>query len=192
MILEQIRAQTSENHTRLEQTRLLLPISEKNLTKEKYVEILKKFYGYFLPLENLVDNFPQIQTYLPDYNTRRKVDLIYQDLLQVVPAYAGKPLELCKDLPRITNTSEAFGCLYVMEGSTLGGKLIAKVLKDELNLDASNGASFFNSYGKETGSKWKLFQQALVNFSSDSSTNLLIINAANETFSKFEKWITKA
>jgi heme oxygenase (biliverdin-IX-beta and delta-forming) len=191
MILEDIRDKTSKNHARLEQTSLLLPIGNKTITKETYIEILKKFYGYFHPLEQLVDNFPQIHTFLPDYTARRKANLIYQDLMRVTSANSQLPVELCEDLPAVTNPSQAFGCLYVMEGSTLGGKMIAKILKDVLHIDPDAGASFFNGYGKETGSKWKSFQQGLVNFSSVTSTNQEIIEAANETFAKFEKWINK-
>ncbi len=191
MILEDIRTKTAENHKLLEQASLLLPITERTITLENYIEILKKFYGFFHPLEKQIDNFSQIQSYLPDYSTRRKADLICQDLVNIAPQYASKPIALCKDLPAITNTSQAFGCLYVMEGSTLGGKMIAKIVKEVLQLDTINGASFFNGYGKETSSKWKLFQQALIKFSHDYSTNHEIIDAANETFFKFEQWIIK-
>lgn len=192
MILQEIKAGTAQNHMQLEQTSLLLPISRKNITQEEYISILKKFYGYFYPLEKMLDTFPQLQTYLPDYPARRKADLICQDLLNIAPASAAQPLALCSNLPAVTNTSQAFGCLYVMEGSTLGGQMIARTIKEVLNIDSNSGVSFFNGYGKETGSKWKLFQQALVSFSNDFSTNHVIIAAANETFSKFEKWINQA
>lgn len=189
MILEKIKTATSVNHILLEQSQVLLPISNKNLTRENYRTILTKFYGFFYPLEKLVNQFDQIQLYLPDYTTRRKAGLLKNDLLTIegIEIY----IDFCEDLPQVANVSQAFGCLYVMEGSTLGGKIIAKQLKEQLGLDDKNGASFFNGYKEETGPKWKAFQQALLAVSAASESDDLIISAANDTFNKFEKWMRK-
>jgi heme oxygenase len=59
---------------------------------------------------------------------------------------------------------KAFGCLYVMEGSTLGGKIIYNILKKQLGLSDSAGASFFYGYGPATGEKWKTFGASLEAF----------------------------
>ncbi len=66
MIVQQIKEQTSDNHTILENSELLRPISEKSLTPENYVLILQKFYGFFYPLEQKISEFPMEQ-FLPDF-----------------------------------------------------------------------------------------------------------------------------
>lgn len=191
MILEEIKKQTSENHHRLEQSNLLHLITTPLLTAQHYHKILRIFYGYFSPLEKEISKIKLIQQYLPDYDTRRKASMIKVDLLSLKAIKPEETLAICHDLPEIKTASQAFGCLYVLEGSTLGGRMIAKSLKKNLNLDHTHGASFFNGYGQETGSKWKTFQEALSNFSLNFKEDHEVIKSANDTFHKFEIWINK-
>lgn len=189
MILEEIKKQTSENHHRLEQTNLLHPIATPSLTAEHYHKILRVFYGYFSPLEKEINKMELIRQYLPDVATRRKASMLKADLLNLNAIKPADTLALCQELPEIRTSSQAFGCLYVLEGSTLGGRMIAKSLRKNLSLDHVYGASFFNGYGQETGSKWKTFQQALLNYSLNFSEDREVIKSANDTFHKFEVWI---
>ncbi len=186
MILENIKNRTLENHRLLEQSSLLLPITQGTITRENYIQILKIFYGFFYPLEQAIAKQKGIETYLPDHTTRRKSELLLNDLRSL-----GQSDEtpICKDLPAINSLGEALGCLYVMEGSTLGGRIISKILKEKLDIDQSNGATFFNGYGPETGSKWKKFQEALVVYSTDTAKENVAIEAADSTFLKFRKWV---
>lgn len=191
MILEEIRKQTSENHHRLEQSDLLHSITSPSLIPEHYFKTLRIFYGYFYPVEKEINKFRLIKQYLPDFDKRRKAALIREDLLNLKAIQPEEPLEMCHDLPEIKTASQAFGCLYVLEGSTLGGKIIARSLKKNLGLDQSHGASFFYGYGQETGTKWKAFQQALTSFSLNFREDHKVIKAANEAFYKLEVWISK-
>jgi heme oxygenase len=187
MILQEIKLQTNDNHTSLENSQFLRPISQKSLTLDNYILILQKFYGFFYPLEQQIAHFP-LEQHLPDVATRRKAGMLKDDLIQLTgPEHA---LPLCPHMPATTTLAEAFGCLYVMEGSTLGGKMIYKMVKDTLGLDQHHGVSFFYGYGPETGSKWKAFQQALLSLSAqDSSQDARIIESANNTFAKFKQWL---
>jgi heme oxygenase len=186
MILENIKIQTLENHKLLEKSQLMLPIMNGTLVLKNYLRILNIFYGYFSPLERTIEKFKDMETYLPDFHTRRKSDLLLADLnlLTQLPN-----ISVCKDLPQISSLSQAFGCLYVMEGSTLGGRVISGIVNDRLNINASTGASFFNGYGADTGNKWKKFQEALSAYSNDNQKEEEIIAAANDTFIKFKDWI---
>jgi len=101
------------------------------------------------------------------------------------PAEPGQ----CRELPGINTDAEAFGCLYVMEGSTLGGKIIYNILKNQLGIDKMAGAAFFYGYGPATGEKWKTFSTQMEAFGRETGTDDAIIAAANDTFSKFEQWL---
>ncbi len=191
MILENLKAQTSENHQRLEQNQLLSVISGSAISLNKYLRILHIFYSYFQPVESKINSFGVIQRYLPDYNSRRKARAIRADIDYLGVQILQEPLPWCDNLPAMDAPAQAMGCLYVLEGSTLGGRFIAKNLNKHLGLEAATGASFFNGYGTETGTKWKLFQQALVDFSNEFKQEQQIISAANETFEKLNSWVTK-
>ncbi len=186
MILENIKNRTLENHQRLEQSSLLMPITQGTITKENYIRILKIFYGFFSPLEQAIAKQKGIETYLPDHASRRKSELLLNDLRYLTQS---EETPVCKDLPTINSLGDALGCLYVMEGSTLGGRIVSKVLKEKLDIDQSNGATFFNGYGPETGSKWKKFQEALVAYSTDTTKEDAVIDAADTTFLKFREWV---
>jgi heme oxygenase len=177
-----------DSHTSLENSPLLRPISEKSLTLTQYISILQKFYGFFYPMEEDIARFA-IEQYLPDFSQRRKAELLKQDL-ESITHNKHLPLALCQDLPPVNNLAQAFGSLYVMEGSTLGGKMIYKVVKELLGLDQQNGLSFFYGYGADTGNKWKTFQQSLLNLTSEH-TNIddQIIESANHTFLQLKAWI---
>jgi heme oxygenase len=187
MIIKKIKEQTQANHTSLENSPFLRPISQKSLTLAQYIAILKKFYGFFYPLELQLARFP-IEAYLPDFSQRRKADRLGDDLQHLQP-YQASDLPLCNDLPETHTLEQAFGCLYVMEGSTLGGKMIYKTVNDTLGLDHANGISFFYGYGDDTGLKWKAFQHSLETVSSLATTkDERMIEAANHTFNKLKKW----
>lgn len=58
-------------------------------------------------------------------------------------------------------THAAFGSMYVMEGSALGGQVIAKVARDSLDIRAHDGGAYFNGFGAATGARWRGFLDLL-------------------------------
>jgi heme oxygenase len=54
-----------------------------------------------------------------------------------------------------------FGSLYVLEGSALGGQMIARQLHLHLGLGPDNGAAYFNGWGERTGALWADFRERL-------------------------------
>jgi heme oxygenase len=61
----------------------------------------------------------------------------------------------------VIGLSEQLGCLYVLEGSTLGGQIIARELENRLGLTPATGAAFFRGAGRETAAHWRAFSDAL-------------------------------
>jgi heme oxygenase len=193
MILEEIKSRTAQSHLRVEQSELMRPIGDQTLTHESYALILRKFYGFFQPLEEAIGSLGGVERVLPDLPGRRKASLLLQDLQALgKTAQPAGPISLCPDLPEISSLSRAMGCLYVMEGSTLGGKFIAKQVQETLNLPPeAPGTAFFSGYGKETGTRWKVFRESLVQYSEDTGEEATIIQAAEDTFMTLEKWFSQ-
>jgi heme oxygenase len=187
MILERIKKETQENHLRMESSSLMSKITNKTITLSDYLKILTKFYGFFHPLEIQLDQLSEIENFLPDYPQRRKAYSLSKDIEQL--GEKGANCILCNDLPSINNMSEAFGILYVMEGSTLGGRMISKLLEEKLSLSAARGIQFFNGYGPLTGERWNTFRKSMVDFAEATKDEDTIIKSANQTFHKFYNWI---
>ncbi|QQL49758.1 biliverdin-producing heme oxygenase [Mucilaginibacter ginkgonis] len=183
MLSDNLKEQTLANHQQLE--KLLVGKIKSVATEQDYINLLQLFYGYFGGLEKVIDQYIG-KDQLPDYNHRRKTDAIADDIASL----GGTPVQEATgaDLPLIDDTAKAFGALYVIEGSTLGGSIISKMISSKLGLQ--NGLSFFNGYGEASHKMWGIFKAALNNLPENDGQE--IIRSANDTFAGFDAWIKKS
>ena len=151
-----------------------------------YYKVLKTFYGFFAPLQQSILKYISTND-LVDLNDRRSVDKLLSDIKSI--NYSTDNLPTCNQMPDIKNKSQAFGALYVMEGSTLGGVIICNMLLKNKHLSLTeNNLLFFNAYGKDNTVKWEKFISTL-NLQPDLDP---IAETANETFHLFKTWIEKS
>lgn len=183
MVLEEIKQATRESHERLESSDILSVLTSGNLSDESYRRILLKFYGYFRPLEFRV-LASGIENHVPDLRERQRAYLIFSDLKLL--NYKGDP-DFAMDLPAVTNIDQAFGVLYVLEGSTLGGQVITRNLKK--NLGEESPSTFFHGYGDQTAAKWTGFKNCLETWCQNGGKKDKVIESARTTFSLLEKWV---
>jgi heme oxygenase len=184
MLSEKLKEETKQNHQILEKA--LVSQLKAIRSPQEYASLLKLFYGYFGGLETLINNVID-NNLLTDSDQRRKTQAIANDILalgEAVPAKASG-----NDLPRINDHLEALGALYVIEGSTLGGKIISKMMLQQLGTD--KGMSFFAGYGDKTEQMWDTFKQALNSQAQNPEQEAVVIAAANQTFLKFGEWFEK-
>ncbi|GAB2701984.1 biliverdin-producing heme oxygenase [Mucilaginibacter koreensis] len=186
ILAEQLKIATDTNHQQLEKQLVLRMKAIR--TVPEYINLLQLFYTYFGGLEDTIKN--HIGTsHLRDYSERRKTDALAED----ITALGGtiQPKASAADLPLLQNYLQAFGALYVIEGSTLGGQIISKMIAKQLQLPEGNGLSFFNGYGETSGEMWDRFKTALNAQAQHPADEAEVISAANETFVKFKQWIEK-
>lgn len=177
-----LKQETSVAHQRAEQA--LHPLLSSIRSAQDYARMLRMFYGFFFPLQQSIAHHVT-EDALEDVRERRSADLILDDLRAL--NISLQSTDLCTLLPRIDTLPSAMGALYVMEGSTLGGRMIANMLLRNPDFPVPDGAlHFFRGYGEDTGLKWKTFLQAINLFDEDTEA---IVRAANETFSTFSNWI---
>ena len=178
-LVQVVKSETAYLHQQVEE--ILVPKLRSIESINDYAVILQMFYGYFQPVGELIYQYitPAI---LPDVEKRRTTRLIIEDLKEIgVPTSS---LVLCQSLPFIHNIPSAFGALYVLEGSTLGGKVIARMMEKNSAIP-DTALQFFSGYKEETGPMWMNFVQVL---NSQSETGE-IVHAANQTFSHLKNWM---
>lgn len=90
-------------------------------------------------------------------------------------AYPGRP--------------EALGAAYVVEGSMLGGVLIAREVERHLGLGPETGNAFFADHGRDTARTWKQFCTELDSLA-DPATDDRVIAAAERTYAALEASLT--
>jgi heme oxygenase (biliverdin-IX-beta and delta-forming) len=92
---------------------------------------------------------------LPWFARGRRAFLVDRDLAALgIPALDTH----AAFVPTLTDRAEALGSLYVMEGSALGGQLIAANLRHRLGIDADNGGAYFNGCGRGTALRWREYR----------------------------------
>lgn len=181
--IETLRTETKAAHQALEKA--LIPGIKHATTPETYAHILKIFYGYFKAMEPLLD--AQLSdAIVPAYQQRRKSNAAVDDLRSM--NISGN-LAVATDLPAISSIPQALGAMYVLEGSTLGGRVITRMLMQSMNFSDEAHLQFFSGYGDKTEAMWGSFLEALNKHANDEGTRQEIIRAATETFSKFKSWI---
>ncbi len=189
MILAKLKEATKPAHLRLETTVDLLNSA---LDLESYQNLLRKFYGFYAPVEPQLLRVIKQQSIDFDYEDRLKVPLLKRDLQNLTGEnFDFEIINLCRDSPALKTFAQTLGCLYVLEGATLGGQIISRHLRQNLNLTAENGAAFFNSYGERVGQMWKAFGAMANEQAEKLNSDEEIIASAQETFTKFEKWFTR-
>ena len=186
-ILARLRLETRREHSAVERA---VDLMGSTLTRAAYTQRLVQFYGFYGPLEAALHaQFAalHLQTLAPRLN---KTTLLRQDLHYL--GVSTDALALCGDLPSADNEAEILGCLYVMEGATLGGRMIAQHIQATFNITPTTGGSFFDGYGDGTGKMWQAMRQLLLSCATDTETEDAMVVSAIATFAGLRGWCDRA
>ena len=177
-----IKDYTKAEHAQLE--KLLIGMIRSIRSPEHYLVLLEMFYGYYHALELKMDQYLTNEK-IPDLAERRKSAAILQDIHDL----GGLPPAqvLAAAIPRIQSYPQALGAAYVLEGSTLGGVIIARMIREQLQLSTPEGFTFFNGYGHAVQQMWRKFHSYMDAITDDAAREQAA-NAARETFLKFNDW----
>jgi heme oxygenase len=187
MIMQRLKRDTQIHHEQIER---IVDLPSRLRSRAAYQAVLVQFYGFYVPLEASLRQIEGLKLVLSDMAVRQKTDLIARDLLALgVPASELPALPHCADLPALPNVAHALGCLYVLEGATLGGQIIARQLAGGLGMTAASGGAFFSGYGPETGPMWRSFNAGLTAYVTTPEREAEVLTAALETFRAFERWL---
>ena len=184
-----LRARTLVAHKRLE---CLLPLQSAELSLATYVSTLRRFLSIYETLEQrLVRYEPALDALGYDSACRRKVPLIQRDLAALTDSsWVAPPPTRAAPLPPDWNVAHVMGCLYVVEGSTLGGVIISRHVEKLLHLGPESGAAFFHGYGSATGMRWKSLCALLERGLPDPALRDQAVVGANHTFRLFTEYLS--
>ena len=184
-VLTALRAATAPLHDDLEARLNLL---DPDLDVAGYAYVLSIFAAYYAPIEAQLYVLPGLDDWVPALERRRKLPLIERDLRHLRPQRRASRAIPPNLVPRLDEPLASLGCLYVLEGATLGGRVIARHLDACLGIDAHNGGAFHTAYGREAGRMWRSMQEALRSADSGPSARSVIIGAAYATFAGLASW----
>lgn len=185
--LNELKTQTAEQHAALETHMDIVRHFE---TKGSYLKLLERFFTLYGPLEQRLEKAADWSQTGWDFEARLKTPWLREDLQALgLSEQDIVALPRCTDLPEVADLAEAVGCLYVLEGSTLGGQVITRLLNQHLPISPQTGGMFFAGYQNETVSKWRQFGGWAESWASKNPDQTSrAIDAARKTFDSFARW----
>jgi heme oxygenase len=146
---ERLKTLTKPFHDETESHGFGKKIFEKTITKDEYCTMLDIFHSVVSPLEEVIlSKKSEFEILALDITKRLKSSIIRDDMAGLGRA----PSKAMVTAVRGSDFSSLVGAVYVLEGSTMGGQMIAKELK-ELGLPFG----YFLPYGEVTMPMWQEF-----------------------------------
>lgn len=192
VILMQLAQGTRDLHARIE---CRVPLLDPDLRLDGYCDFLAAMLGFYEPFEDVLGAFPWQRAGLC-FERRRKAGLAARDLrtLGLLDDRALARIPRCRELPRPADLQQAAGCLYVLEGATLGGHVLTRHVRRTLGLSPASECAFLACYGNAVGAMWRAFAAALACIVPDTSArnaaiSARVVAAARDTFATLEGWL---
>jgi heme oxygenase len=185
--LERLRNSTAQSHQELEGLPVSVSIISPKVTSQDYVAYLALMHDVIKDAEENI--FPILAPVIPDLEERNKTHLLEADLINLGHAKIAYARAITNGLSSCT-TAFALGIMYVIEGSTLGGRFILKNINATLGHDEAHGAAYFSGYGNQTGSRWKNFLNLMVAYESEHNCETEITAGANYAFNAISRHLS--
>lgn len=187
--MSELRAATWPSHQRLEKR---IDLKARFATIASYREHIERMWGFYVSLEARLAS-GVFGTWLTDYAARHKAPLLERDIVALgAESSAVAVLPRCPFVPACDDPQAAFGCAYVLEGATLGGRTLMPMVESRLGLTANHGAAFLGSYGNAVDDMWRSFGRALDLCCSTAQQRNRAAEAASTTFFALERWLCDA
>lgn len=150
-----LRHATAEMHRAVERLPLMAGLTSPSVTREDYLDFLHALADIYAALEgSLLDALDE--EIRNDLGVRPKLPVILDDLADLGQAHV--PCASTQIAP--PGAAAALGGLYVLEGATLGGRVIAKHLRRCLG-PALGSTGFLDFHGEHSSAAWKRFASIL-------------------------------
>jgi len=176
--LQALRDATHDAHETLEQQ---LDLLSTGFSKARLLRMLVRFESFHRAWEPRIESLIDRSAFLAP---RRRLAPLQADLaaLGAAPECSQGP-----DLSWLVGASDAWGSLYVMEGSTLGGLVITKSLSAQAWRPRAE-VTYFNSRGRQTGAFWRETTAAIEAHGCIGNRDQMIA-AAIKTFETLAGWL---
>ena len=181
-ILPRLRLETRPFHDAVEANAFNQALTAGTVTAAQTAQFQARMYGFVQPYE------AALRRHAADFGPgwqleqRYRAHLILEDLARL--GYLAEP-PVCPAMPPLETRAQLLGAMYVLEGSTLGGQVIAR----KLAAADIAGRRFFAGRAERTGPLWKQFGQLLTEAAASEDADAIVASAIL-TFQTLAKWLT--
>ncbi|MEM1118017.1 MAG: biliverdin-producing heme oxygenase [Bacteroidota bacterium] len=186
MLSALLKSQTQPYHDQAESSPAMQAVIAPDLTREAYRDHLVRLLAFYGPTEAALADVDGLADVLPDLPER----LVKTAWLRADLDRLGGAGEAPSAHAPAWSVAEALGVLYVIEGSTLGGRSIARELERSVGVTPEAGGQFYASYRGDRGPRWKTFKAAL-NAHGEAHPEAAddTVRAAADTFDTLRIWM---
>jgi heme oxygenase len=174
-----LRVATADIHERLHHHVGFAAVQAGTIDHGAYTTLLSRLYGFYRPFEAAAQLSPERTRWIESDLTALGVD-----------AEEREKLPRCAAFPHRFSADHILGARYVVEGSALGGRGLARQLDGLLGTGVAAGRQFFSGHGAATGAVWREYLTLLSAVPSSALRRTAIVAGANTTFATFEQWLT--
>lgn len=152
---ERLRTETRAEHQAIERA---LDLMRPDFSLDDYRALLLRHYGFHLPFERMLESLAREGLSIARFyqDERRKAAWLAEDLralgVESMDDAACVPVERLQAMYR--DRARLLGAVYVIEGSMLGGAVLARRFAASFDLSTGRGLRFFTGYGDLAGRKW--------------------------------------
>lgn len=175
-----LRAATAEAHDALERD---LDWQGRVATLDGYRVLLARLRGFHAVYEPAIATGLSDETFLAP---RRRLAALDADLSALGLDAAARAALPAPPAPRLAGEGAAFGALYVLEGSTLGGLVIGR------HVGGLHGEgvplAYYAGRGREAGPLWRTFRERLDGLAAGQEAAAFAAGVA--TFEAMRVWLT--
>lgn len=189
--VDAIKRATRDEHQRVEEVITAQFFDRSEFDRDDFRMLLATYYGLYAPFDAVLG--PRAARRFRDFEYRPRAPLIEDDLRAIgmtdrqfdrLPTLDRESMVVPATLPAL------LGALYVVEGASLGNRVIRRRLEPQLDGVFSRADAFFHDDGSATGERWQRFR-GLFNRRIESNQTLeLAICSARETFAMYEEWFS--
>lgn len=181
-MLPALKLATAPYHERVEAA---MPSLDALATPAGYASALRALHAFHVAWEPAVWRAPGLAETGLDATERRKLPSLERDLhaLGIEPSSEHPPA------PPMLDAAAALGALYVLEGATLGGRVIHRRVAGPLGLTPEHGGAYYHGYGADTGVRWKAFGEAIDQYVDAHGGGERVVEGAVACFAALEAWL---
>ena len=155
-----------------------------DLTWPEYRDLLGRYYGFLEPLGQRWRSHPVGSPWAAFVKPALRLEELRRDLQMAGADLNTLPLADAAWVQ--TEPPFTVGVIYVLLGSTLGGKLIARSLTQSLGLTTDRGCAYFA--GSADAGSWRRFLEELELYPWSEADLELLQTAALHTFAQLHRW----
>ncbi|MBC7431694.1 MAG: biliverdin-producing heme oxygenase [Rubritepida sp.] len=172
-----LRQATQGVHERMHGHDGFASIQDRSIQPAAYRHLLMRLYGFYVPFEVAAGG------------GRDRTNWLEDDLATLGLDHRTTAIAMCPRIPALDSPGCRLGARYVVEGSALGGRGLARGLDPLLGAGVARGRSFFNGRGAGTAEAWTAYLAQLAAAPAGQASRATIIRAAMGTFVVFGEWL---